>query len=265
MTLMTVSFSEHLDLLDMHGRAAVASLGQLSPDGTVPPRGESVRHAAADHWGTLEIWAWLLENPTGHWSRRAAPKAPADHPTLVAGIAVELGRLETSLLRTGPNTGVDYFGRPGTTAEVARMLAHEAIAVAHAASLAADRSTPTLHPATASDGIDQSLGHWASSDLDAEWRPEALAVRTTDTDSVWHLSLGEATDRPGGAFRLIVPTSPAAVVEGSSENVLWWLHGHASPEGAVTLSGDPETTRCLRTVLLHPVEEKPRRRRRWLG
>ena len=34
-----IAFAEHLDLLDLHGRAAVASLAQLGPTDTLPPRG----------------------------------------------------------------------------------------------------------------------------------------------------------------------------------------------------------------------------------
>lgn len=85
---MTVLFREHLDLLEMHGRAAVHSLGQLSADDALPPRGESARSAASDHWGTLEVWAWSLENPSLHWSQGAEQESSAEYPTLVRGVAV---------------------------------------------------------------------------------------------------------------------------------------------------------------------------------
>lgn len=263
--VVTVSFSEHLDLLDLHGRAAVASLAQLHPDARVPPRGESARRTAADHWGTLEIWAWSLENPSEHWSRREDIEAPTDYPTLVAGMATEIGRLEASLTDAGPTTAIDYFDRPGTTAEVARVLAHEAITVAHAVSIAAGRTTPTLHPAAASDGIDQALGHWASPEADVVWRAETVEVRATDTDAAWHLSLSQTTGSLEGEFRLVAPSTPAAIVEGPAAEVLWWLHGHVTTENAVSSSGASEAIRALRTTLMHPLEEAPRRRRRWFG
>ena len=261
--LMTVLFPEHLDLLRMHGRAAGHSLGQLSEGDALPPRGESALSVASEHWGTLEVWAWSVENPGLHWSQRAEPESSADYPTLVRETAAVLDRLVISLLSAGPGASIDYFGRPGTVADVARMLAHEAIAVAHAASLAAGRAPMVLSQAVASDGIDQSLGHWASSESNGAWEPETVAVRTTDTHDVWHLSLGRGSSNSEGEFRVVAPGVPAAVVEGPANHVLWWLHGYTTPADAVRLTGAPKRIRDLRSVLMHPEEEPLRRRRRW--
>ena len=113
---MTVSFSEHLGLLDVHGRAVVASLEQASPDDRMPPLGETARQIAEEHWDTLEIWAWSLENPTSDWDRRTEPTTPKDYDGLVAGIATHVRRSVQALTATGPAARIDYFGRPGTTA-----------------------------------------------------------------------------------------------------------------------------------------------------
>ena len=73
-------------------------------------------HAATrEHWATLEIWAWSLENPGQHWSTRAEPAPPADHSQAVAAVASELTRLEDLLRTTGPDAVVDYFGVPSAS------------------------------------------------------------------------------------------------------------------------------------------------------
>lgn len=260
---MTLSFSEHVELLELHGRAAVDCLAQLSPEDATLPGGESARQAALEHWATLEIWARTLQNPTVHWSQRARPEAPADYRALVAAIETELRELSRSFDSAGPEVAIDYFGRPGTSAEVARLLAHEAIVVAHRASVAAGHPTMVLHPLVASDGLDQALGHWVSPDASLGGRTDTVAVRATDTKDAWYLSVTRATRDSDEGFRLIEPTRSAVVVEGLSSDLLWWLHGHTVPEGTVKLDGDADVIRLLRSVLLHPVAEAPKRRR-WL-
>ena len=256
---MTVSFAEHLELLVSHGRATLACLELLAPQCALPPRGDPAHQAAAEHWATLEIWAWSLENPAAHWSRREEPRTPATYAALVAGIGAELIRLEAALLRSGPKMEVDYLGRPGSAAEVARLLAHEAIALAHATSLAADEPAPPPSPRIASDGIDQALKQWETSGEAARSRPETVAIRTSDTGSVWHLALAVEDE-----FRLVPSASTAAVVAGPAVDVLWWLHGHADPAGGVEVHGTAGTVERLRSALMHPEPELPKRRR-WFG
>ncbi|WP_067436171.1 hypothetical protein [Nocardioides jensenii] len=262
---MSVPFLQHVDLLDLHGRAAVASLAQLQPGDRVPPRDASTREVIADHWATLEIWAWSLENPTGHWSTRDEPDSPADHTALVAGVAAQLDRIEAALLKSGPDAPIDYFGEPGTTSQVARLLAHETITVGYATSRAAGRTSPTLAPAVAADGIDQALGHWNAPDASDTWRPETVALRASDTGATWHLGVSRA--QPGGLpeIRLVPEGDPQVMVKAVATDLLWWLHGHAPADGTVSVSGDPEALHALRSSLMHPVPEPPRKRRRWFG
>ena len=113
---MAITFAEHLDLLDLHGRAAVASLGQLGPTDTLPPQGVPAHPATREHWATLEIWAWSLEHPEQHWSERPEPTPPPDHAALVAAIGSELTRLEEGCWppdRTRPSTSSGRPGPPG--------------------------------------------------------------------------------------------------------------------------------------------------------
>ncbi len=261
---MDIPYSEHVDLLDLHGRAAVASLGHLGPTDTLPPRGTSAHAATREHWATLEIWAWSLEHPDEHWSTRAEPTAPATHADVLAAIATEITHLEELLLATGPGADLDFFGRPGTSGDVARLLAHEAISVAHAASLAAGRSAPALHPGVAVDGIDRALDHWAEPDADVVWHPRPARLRATDGAREWSVCFGQ--DRRGdmGAVRPGVVGEPGVVVEGPADALLWWLHDHEVGD-TVGVSGDPDTVRTLRLALDHDLEPLPRRRGWWRG
>lgn len=261
---MDIAYAEHLDLLDLHGRAAVASLAQLGPTDTLPPHGTSAHAATREHWATLEVWAWSLEHPDRHWSERAEPAGPGPHADVVAAIGREITHLEELLLAAGPDTGLDFFGRPGTTRDVARLLAHEAIGVARSASIAAGRAAPALHPGVAADGIDRALAHWAEPDADVVWQPHPALVRATDAGSEWSVSFGQ--DRRGdlGALRLAAGGDPDVVVEGPADALLWWLHDHEVGDD-VTLGGDPAAVRTLRLALDHDVEPVPRRRGWWRG
>ncbi|KRF35938.1 hypothetical protein [Nocardioides sp. Soil805] len=256
---MDIVFAEHLDLLDLHGRAAVASLAQLGPADTLPPHGVPAHAATREHWATLEIWAWTLEHPGRYWSQRVEPSPPQAHGDVVAAIATEISHLEDLLLATGPEADLDFFGRPGTTGDVARLLAHEAVGVAHAASLAAGRGAPMVTPAVAADGIDRALGHWAEPDADVMWQPRPALLRATDTADEWPVCFGQ--DRRGdvGAVRPGAGGEPVVVVAGPATALLWWLHDHEVGEH-VTLSGEPDAVRILRRSLDHEIEPVPRRR-----
>lgn len=255
---MALSFTEHLDLLELHGRSAVQNLGKLSPKANVPPIPLSARATAEDHWSTLEVWAWLLENPSSSWTDHPAQESSQEYPQLVAAIRTELDRLARSLPRCGPDTAIEYFDRPGTVAEVARLLAHKAMEAAHSTGLAAGTTTLSVSPMAASDGIDQALFHWSAEDSGGERKQKVVAIRCTDTGDEWHIALNGDEN-----FRLVGHGEAAVVVEGGAQDVLWWLHGYATPEELVTLSGDPRTIRDLRVNLMLPELEAPKRRFRF--
>lgn len=252
---MALSLTEYRDLLDEQGRVVVHGLGRLSPDAEVPPLPLSALAAAEDHWGTLEIWARSLENPAAHWSELQEVSPPQDYAALVAAIATEYERLSGSLTILDADVGIDYFDRRGTVAEAARLLAHEATVMAHAACMAAGLVPPVVAPEVASDGIDQTLRHWSSAER-VERKEKPVAMRCTDTGDAWHLALN-GTD----SFRLAASTDSVVRVEGSALDVLWWLHGHPSPEGAVTLEGDKKTMQDLLEVLMIPEIESPNQKR----
>lgn len=259
---MTISFASRVDLLDLHGRAAAASLAQLDPRLPLPPHGTTVRDLTNEHWGTLEIWAWLLEDPDRLWSEHQTAAPPLGQSAVAEAIEPQLRRLRRSLLSLGPDAALDYFGRPGTTAEVAKLLAHGAVTTAYAACRAAGRPALSLSPDAASDGIDQALGHWAVPDAEVQWQPRPVAFRATDTADAWHLALSEPEDGQGVDFWLVPPAEPVAVVEASAGTLLWWVHGYAVDDGSVTITADASTIKAIRSALLHPepVEPKPRRK-----
>ena len=259
-----IAFAEHLDLLDLHGRAGAASLGQLDATATLPPHGTTAGAASLEHWATLEIWGWSLAHPGQHWSGRAEPTAPDGHAATVAAIGSELTRLEDLLSAAGPAAPTDFFGRPGTSGDVARLLAHEAIAVAHAASTAAGRSVPGLSPAVAADGVARALEHWAEPDAHVAWQSRPALLRATGSGRSWLVSCGQ--DRRGGlaALRAAHDGDPAVVVEGPDTSLLWWLHDH-EVGGEVTVTGEAEAARTLREALGHRVGPAPRRRAWWRG
>lgn len=259
---MTLSFAENLALLDLHGRAAVASLGQLNPDAELPPRADTVRDVAREHWATLEVWAWSLENPDGHWSERDAPAAPPAHADVVAGIETLVRRLSTSLVAVGPDTDIDYFGRPGNTADVARLVAYEAITVAHRTSQGSPGPTPTVSPAAARDGVEHVITHWSTSQPGIAWQPQTSAIRATDTGGEWHISLPQDTEDRIGDFRIASAQTPAATVQGPAVDVLWWLQGYPIPQDVVSVSGNEADVRALKQTFLQPVPKPPRR---WFG
>lgn len=255
---MHLSFSQHRDLLDVHGRALVSGLSTLQPDAAVPPDGRTVTEVGTEHWATLEIWSWSIRHPDEHWSRREDPPAPADHPALVAGLADLVARLVASLGSAGPDRPIDYFDRPGRTADVARLLAHESVAMAHRITLAAGRPAPALRPEVAGDGLDHVLSHWSSTAVETAPQPQPVAIRTTDTCQEWHLSLAAGSDGLVGDFRLTSVQGPAAVVQGPAAEVLWWVHG--LPEPAVEVTGADADVRRVRQTFLQPMGPAPRRR-----
>jgi hypothetical protein len=272
---MTLSFPDRVALLEQHGRAAVDALAQLAPDAAMPPRDDPCRVVALEHRDTVAIWAWCLENPGRHWRAREAPTEPHDDRAVVSDIARQLGRVVSSLRAVGPDLTIDYFDRPGTTAEVARLLAYEAIAMAHAATIAAGRPSPRLAPEAACDGVDHVLDHWASPRSDVEWRRQPVAIRSTACAAEWFIDVPASSDDVG-ELRPAAPTAtPAAVVQGLPADILWWLHGYPTPTevgvdveagpGRVTVRGDVADVRALHEALCLPVPKSARRRWRWFG
>ena len=255
---MTLSFSQHLSLLEVHGRSAVHNLGRLSPEAEVPPTPLSARATAEDHLGTLAYWAWSLENPSAHVDECPDQRPPEQYADLLAAITTELDRLARLLASSGPEAPIQYFDRAGTTADVARLLAHQTIVVEHSCALSAGVATLSLAASVAGDGIDHALRHWEAKEASPTRRENIVEIRCTDIDDVWHLAL-KGEDH----FRLVPAAEAAVVVEGVAQEVLWWLHGHATRKGSVTLTGDQGTIHDLWVNLMLAGEEPPKRRR-WL-
>lgn len=281
---VTLTFAQHVDLLALHGRAAADGLARRDPDDLLSPQHEQAAEVALEHWTTLEIWAWSLDHPNSHWSARTDPEEPASHEEVVAGIGALTGALTASLRAGGPDVVVDYFERPGRTSDVARLLAHEAIVVAHKAG-----SGPRLSAEVAHDGIDHTLSHWSNSTVGAAagvagidgapgadgmpattWQSDVLAIRATDRDATWLISLPEDAELRIGDFRVVSwpgdrsgrGQEPSAMVQGPEVDLLWWLQGDPIPEAVVSVTGRDADVRALNHTFLQPVPEPPRQ---WFG
>src|SRR5690606_16634084 len=118
---------------------------------------------------------------------------------------------------------IDYFGRDGTTYDVARLLAHEAITVAAATSAASGRQAPPLHPAVATDCIDRALGHWAEPDAGVDWHHAPAHLAALDTGRSWWIRFGGAPDGIRTAIAPSVEAPPAVTVTAPAGELLHWL------------------------------------------
>ena len=244
---MAITFAKRLDLLDLHGRVAVASLGQLGPTDTLPPRGVAAHPATREHWATLEIWAWSLGAIRGS-TGAGRPDAASPARPRSAGGGDRLPSSPDSRKGCWPpdrTRPIDFSGPPGTTGQVARLLAHEAIGVAHAASLAAGRVTPDLSPAVATDGVDRALAHWAEPDAHVGWRPDPVVLRATDTAQAWYLECRSSGRGDHAAFRPTGTRAPGAIVSTDAATLLWWMHGY--PTRGEPRSRSRRVTTCSST------------------
>lgn len=252
-------YSQYADLLDLHGRSAVSAFRVLRPDSTVPPHGSSADVVAREHLGTLEIWAWMLAHPGADWRTREAPAVPASYEDVVTAVAHELDRLEQLLQEVEVERPIDYFGREGTTYDVARLLAHEAISVAVASSRASGRQPPPLHPEVASDCIDRALAHWSEPQAEVDWSPAPAQLVATDTGRSWWVRFGGSLDGSVSAIARGEAEPSALTVTDSSHALLLWLEGY--PDTTPHVDGaDTGTYRLLRAALGHSPEPAPRRR-----
>lgn len=253
---MPLSFPDYLNLVKVHGQKAVHNLGRLSPEAEVPPIPLSARATAEDHLGTLNSWAWSLENPSADSDESPKWQAPEEYSQLLVAIPTELDRIARSLAGSGPDAAIEYFDRPGTVAEVARLLAHEAIVAEHSTGLAAGVNTVSLTPWAAADGIDHALRHWEMDDADLKLKVNIVKILCTDTRDVWHLAL-----KGNECFRIVGRADAAVVVKGVAQELLWWLHGHPTSKELVTLSGDRGTIHDLWVNLMLAGDEPPKGRR----
>lgn len=251
-------FAQYLDLFDRHERAAVEALGRVGPDATVGVDGSDAVNHAREHLATLEVWAWLLEHPESGWQAYPGGPLRPDLADVLNAIAEARDRLTRLLVDAGPELALDYFGRPGTSLDVARLLAHEAIDVAYAAQRAGGVPTDPLHPDVAADCVGRALEHWARPDADIDWSPEPAHLIATDTGRSWWVRFGDHRDGYGD----IAPGASGLAsleVRGTADALLRWLQGY--PVTSLEVEGGEPAFRKLRVALGHRVE--PPRRRGW--
>ncbi|WP_101523899.1 hypothetical protein [Nocardioides houyundeii] len=248
--------AQYLQLLDLHGRAALDVLGALEPGASVPPNGAEALGYAREHLATLQVWAWLLAHPETDWRAYEGGPPPTAYGDVLASIDRQRDQLVRLLVDSGPDLELDYFGRPGTSHDVARLLAHEAISVACATNEARGTAAPPLHPDVASDCVDRALAHWSEPGADVVWHPAPAHLVAADTGRSWWVRFSE--DREVGAIAPGSPGPVALTLADDSDSLLRWLEGYrgTSPQ----IEGDTATLRALRVALGHRVEPAPSRR-----
>ena len=244
--------SQYLDLLDRHGRAALDALSGLAPDARVPPHGPDALGYAREHLSTLEIWAWLLEHPESDWRAYAAGPMPTGYAEVLGAIGRVRDRLTRLLVEVGPDLPVDYFGSPGTSHDVARLLAHEAISVAVAAGEARGVPLPALHPEVATDYVDRILVHWSDPGADVHWYPAPAHLVAADWARSWWVRFSD-----GEAIAPAVEGPASVTVSAPADHLLRWLEGH--PASSVEVGGERAALRAFRRSLGHRVDPPPRR------
>lgn len=254
---MTLALADYVDLIDLHGHVAHSALSAVSSDAPLPPHDDNAFDVAVEHWATLEIWHWILTHPDADWQARPTPEAPATYAVAVAGILTEVTALERVLLDLGPDVPLDYFGQPGSSLDVARLLAHEAVTVARRASLAAGRQAPALRPEVAADMVDRALAHWADPEDAVAWRDSPAQLTAPDATRSWWLRYGIAPREQVGSIAPAEPGTPSVSVSAPAATLLSWLEGHDDP---VTITGDARDVTDLRSALGHEVAPPPRRR-----
>lgn len=252
-----LDFTRYVDLLDLHGLAAHRAFAALTANDSMPPRGDRADEVATDHWATLEIWLWILTHPHGNWQGRTPPVRPRSYEDTVAALPPLLAGLEQHLMAAGPDVEVDFFGQPGTTLDVARLLAHEAIARSRSASRAADRQEPPLDPDVAADGIDRALTHWSEARSDLTSHPAPVLIEATDVGASWWLRFGSDDRLDTWSFTFGPPGDPAVRVVAPAVELLGWLEAY-DPD-TVTVEGDPPVVRTLALALDHPLPDSGKR------
>lgn len=256
---VALAFSRYLDLLDLHGRAAVSALSRLDPAHQLRPDHLPVDEVVTEHWRTLEIWAWILANPGGNWQEHDAVPPAMSYEGRLRVVTEELDRLEALLTSVGEDLPVDYFGKPGTAHDVARLLAHEVISLAARASRAAEREAPPLSPDEAADCIDRALHHWSEPEAAVQCEAQSALLATSDTGDAWQVRFGRSVDGADGSWALLAsspPSSPAVTVAAPAAELRAWLEGL---DAVVEVQGATPLIRSLQVALGHDVAPEPRR------
>lgn len=254
----TLQYARHLDLLDRYGRATSYALGELDPGVPVRPHGTPARAFAADHLATLAVWRWLVEHPESDWRAYDAPDPLVDHVGVLAAIEQERSRLLRLLVDVGPGLSLDFFGRSGTAADVARLLAHEVISAGRALGEALGTPMDPLPPEVAVDGIDRALAHWGDPEATVSWHPTPAQLVARDTGTTWWLRFG-ADDDGTGAIAPGEPGTAAVLVSADADSLHRWLEDH--PAVGIGVAGDTSAVRRLRAALGHRLA--PARKRSW--
>jgi uncharacterized protein (TIGR03083 family) len=231
--------SEYIAAVTEHGTSLAEVAETIDLDTMVPTCPEwnvrdLVRHAGEVHrWATANV-ANRRDRSTAEDAVNAARAATPDDQDLVAWFRAGCAALVDALDGADPEFPYWCF-HPAASGLTfwARRQAHET-AIHRADTQIAAGSVPVFAPAFAADGIDEMLLGFVSrprSKLRAE-PPRALAVRASDVDRQWHITIGSE--------RAEVQVKSAAadcLVQGAASDLYLLLWNRRAAEG-LAVEGD---------------------------
>lgn len=248
------------------------ALRAVAPDARVPTCPDWTAADLLWHLGEVQ-WFWatiVTERVDGATARDRKPGRPTEVDQVRAFFAEATGMLR-SALATGSDTDPAWTWAPSpedhTVGFIRRRQAHEALIHRVDAELTAGRTPAPLERDLAADGVDEALRvmyagvpPWGTFTPDPDGA--AVRVRATDADRSWLVRLGRFTgtdpegtahDEPDIAIAPVDDGAPTnGQLSGTAADLDRWLW-HRPTEGAVELTGGPDVTDHLRTVLGQPI------------
>lgn len=222
-----------------------------------------------------DIWGWLVAHrPCDFTEGYAARTLPHGHRDRLDLLDETNHHLIEALRTSGADSDICYFGEPAPAARAARLMAVETLVHSRDAEECAELPVSRVPQDVAVDAADHQLHHLSDTRA-APWLPQAVTLRTTDTDDSWTVLVAAGrvmghprvgTTRDDGTLCVVHPgqAKVGAEVSASAAVLVPWLFGRTHAEDVVAQSGDVELIHALHLALGHDVAPLPNPgRRRW--
>jgi uncharacterized protein (TIGR03083 family) len=243
-TISSVEIREHIDQLELQGKALAAAAARAGFEADVPTcPGWKVRNLI-EHTGKVHRWAatYVRDGRAAFGGQAPKMEKPPAEGTLdwfVGGHAA----LVAALRAASPDLDAwSFLPAPSPLAFWARRQAHET-AIHRADGDSACGTAPTYDPAFAADGIAELLGGFYArkgGTLTAD-PPRSLLVRPRDAGPVWHVRINQTGREIGND-----PDVPADCTLRGAASDLYLLLWNRRPVGPVEVTGDEEVMRIWR-------------------
>jgi uncharacterized protein (TIGR03083 family) len=239
-----VELADHIDAVKHEGALFAAAARSSGLDADVPGCPEWDVRELVRHLASVHLWA------AAHVSNRATEWR--DHgPAELSEYWPELARfwpddrdlvdwyLETNenlvreLTEAPPgHECLGFFPPSDPVGSWARRQAHET-AIHRFDAESPTKDTTTYAPTFAADGIDEILMHFAPAWGRPTHEASTMAVRTTDTDDAWHVTMG-----PGSIATRRGNSKADLTLTGTASDLFLAVWNRGKPP--ITVSGDPE-------------------------